>query len=209
MARAAPCLCPIGAWLKPHPAGRRVKSSGKSRRSKPSDHLQAALCTGGGASGQSRETGWAGHPAHPTRRPPPRLCHRLCRVRCARARACASSLQQRAASSWRQAVDVQAVGSSAQVFGAGIEGRSAGGRSAGARRALGGHRCGCSPRAARRPSTAAAIHQRRSRSMRARGAQIIGDPEMPLRGWLTHIFDSLPGPPGLRCAMALRGPYQG
>ena len=145
VARAAPCLCPIGAWLKPHSAGRRVKSSGKSRRSKPSDHLQAALCTGGGASGQSRETGWAGHPAHPTRRPPPRLCHRLCRVRCARARACASSLQQRAASSWRQVVDVQAVGSSAQVFGAGIEGRSAGGRSAGARRALGGQKCGSSP----------------------------------------------------------------
>ena len=59
---------------------------------------------------------------------------------------------------------------------AGLEGRSLisrralGGRS---RRALGGHRCGCSPRAARRPSTAAAIHQRRSRSICELQAQII------------------------------------
>ena len=82
---------------------------------------------------------------------------------------------------------------------------------AGARRALGGHSAG---------NSAAAHHERgdghqpppRFISVEAGRceleAQISGDPEMPLRGWLTHIFDSLPGPPGLRCATALRGRYK-
>ena len=87
----------------------------------------------------SLETGWAGHPAHPTRRPPPRLCHRLRRVRCARARACASSLQQRAASSWRQAVDVEAVGRAPRRC-SGQASRAD--QPAGAWRALGGHSAG-------------------------------------------------------------------
>ena len=32
---------PLGAWLEPHPSGLRVRSGGLSRRSEPSDHLQA------------------------------------------------------------------------------------------------------------------------------------------------------------------------
>ena len=40
MARAAPGV-PLGAWLEPRPSGLRVRSGGLSRRSEPSDHLQA------------------------------------------------------------------------------------------------------------------------------------------------------------------------
>ena len=32
---------PLGAWLEPRPSGLRVRSGGLSRRSEPSDHLQA------------------------------------------------------------------------------------------------------------------------------------------------------------------------
>ena len=40
LARAAPGV-PLGAWLEPRPSGLRVRSGGLSRRSEPSDHLQA------------------------------------------------------------------------------------------------------------------------------------------------------------------------
>ena len=43
LARAAPGV-PLGAWLEPRPSGLRVRIGGLSRRSEPSDHLQAAVC---------------------------------------------------------------------------------------------------------------------------------------------------------------------
>ena len=101
VARAAPCLCPIGAWLKPHPAGRRVKSSGKSRRSEPSDHLQAALCTGGGASGQSPDwLGGASGPSHEAPSPapmPPAMPGSVCTCACLCLISAAASSEQLAA----------------------------------------------------------------------------------------------------------------
>ena len=122
----------------------------------------------------SLETDWAGHPAHPTRRPPPRLCHRLCRVRCARARVpvphlCSS--EQRGAGGRRLtcrpwAAPRRCLGQASRAD-----------EPAGARRALGGHSAGNGAAAHHERGDGhqppPRIHQRRSRSMRARGAQIL------------------------------------
>ena len=159
----------------------------------------ARICTGRRKSPVSLKADWAGLRPIP-RGTLPRATDYATDYAGFSARACTSSQQHRAAGGR------QLTYSSAW---AGVWGRA----DQPAARRLGGHSAGTRRVTARQHATGNAtainrrrIHQRRSRSTRARGAQIFQAQKCRYRAGLHISLIDLPGPPGHRSAMALRGP---